>query len=152
MTATDLLPLLDGVRTRGPGKWSARCPSHPDRSPSLALAEGERGLLLKCWAGCHLEEITRSLGLSVKDLFFDHLVTDSSQRHEARRQRAEAQAAQQLARATEGRRLDALRRAEYLIGSAQGLSIDEWSDARLDTALNRLGNAYHLLATEDSDE
>jgi hypothetical protein len=149
MTAIDLLPLLDGVRMRGPGKWSARCPSHPDRSPSLTLAEGDRGLLLKCWAGCQLEEITRVLGLSVSDLFFDSLSTDSRQRQATMRRRAEAQAAQLAARSAEGRRLDALREGENLIRSAQGISIDGWSDAQLDAALDRLGDAYHLLATED---
>ena len=152
MTATELLPLLNGVRTRGPGKWSARCPSHQDRSPSLSIAEMHRGLLLRCWAGCQLEEITRALGLSVSDLFFDHQARDPRQRQEARRRRAEAHAAREVARVAEGRRLAVLREAESLIRSARGISIDGWSDQQLDMALDRLGDAYHLLAMEDWDE
>ena len=71
MTAAELLPLLEGVRSRGQGKWSAKCPAHADKSPSLTIAEGDRGLLLKCWAGCTIEEITSRLGVTVADLFFD---------------------------------------------------------------------------------
>ena len=95
MTATELLPLLDGVRTRDSGKWLSRCPAHQDKSPSLRIAEGERGLLLKCWAGCTLEEITGALHVSVKDLFFDTLGTDSDERRQAMEQRRQAKAKEQ---------------------------------------------------------
>lgn len=148
MTVAEILPRLELVHARGQGKWSARCPAHADKSPSLTIAEGEKGVLLKCWAGCSLEEITRTLGLTVKDLFFDVLSTDSHQRQEAMRQRIQAKAARQAEQKAEGRRLDALRQAEQLIQSARGISIDGWSDDRLNTELNRLGKAYALLESE----
>jgi hypothetical protein len=152
MTASELVSLLDGVRARGSGKWLARCPSHPDKSPSLTIAEGEKGLLLKCWAGCSLEEVTGSLGIKIPNLFFDALSTDPYQRREAMRQRTEAQAARQAAQEAEGRRLDTLRQAEELIHSARGISIEGWSDDKLNAELNRLGTAYALLESEDRHE
>ncbi|UNE55571.1 DUF7146 domain-containing protein [Bartonella machadoae] len=40
----------------------ARCPAHDDRSPSLALANGNDGrLLLYCYAGCSFREILQAL-------------------------------------------------------------------------------------------
>ncbi|HKQ34018.1 MAG TPA: hypothetical protein VJT11_01805 [Nitrospiraceae bacterium] len=149
MNADELLSRLEGVRPRGSGKWMARCPAHQDKNPSLALTEGDKGLLLRCWAGCSLEDITRTLGLTVKDLFFDALSTDPYQRREAMRQRAEAKAARQTAHDAEGRRLDTLRQAEHLIQSARGISIEAWSDDKLNAELNRLGDAYALLDSED---
>lgn len=75
MNATELLCRLDGVRSRGPGQYSALCPAHADKSPSLAIKEGERGILVKCWAGCTLDEITAAIGVRVRDLFFDKPTT-----------------------------------------------------------------------------
>ena len=148
MTATELLPLLDGVRPRGSSKWLSRCPAHQDKSPSLTIAEGDRGLLLKCWAGCTLEEITGSLKVSVKDLFFDTLETDSDQRRHAMEQRRQAKAREQAAYHAQGLRMDALREAEALIQAACCLSIEQWSDKQLNTVLERLGAAYQLLESE----
>jgi hypothetical protein len=149
MTAADLIDSLESVRARGPNKWSAKCPAHhPDRSPSLTIAEGDKGLLVKCWAGCSLEEIADSLGIKLSDLFFDALSTDPHQRREAMRQRAQAKAARQAAHEAEGRHLDALRQAEQLIQSASGISIEGWSNDKLHAELNRLGTAYALLDSE----
>ena len=51
MTATELLPRLEGVRKTGTG-WSSRCPGHNDRNASLSVAEGDDGrVLLKCQIG-----------------------------------------------------------------------------------------------------
>jgi hypothetical protein len=148
MTVAEILPRLESVHARGQGRWSARCPTHADTSPSLTIAEGEKGVLLKCWAGCSLEEITGTLGLTVKDLFFDALSTDPHQRRTAAQQRAQARAVRQAAHDADGRRIDALREADRLIQSARGISIEEWSDDKLNTELNRLGDAYALLDSE----
>ncbi len=49
--------------------WSAGCPAHDDRSPSLSVAEGDDGrALVKCHAGCKVEAICMAVGLSVVDL------------------------------------------------------------------------------------
>ena len=148
MTTTELLPLLDGVRPRGSRKWLSRCPAHsPDKSPSLTIAEGERALLLKCWAGCTLEEITGALKVSVKDLFFDTPAT-ADERRQAMEQRQQAKAKERAAYLANGLHIDALREAEALIQSACGISIEKWSNEQLNTALNRLAGAYQLLESE----
>ena len=150
MKTVDLLSMLDGVRNRGAGRWSARCPVHvPDKHPSLSIMEGDRGLLVKCWAGCTLEEITNKLGLPVSDLFFDAFDIDPRHRHENTQRRAEKRAAQAAAYEAEGRRLDLEREAEHLIRSAQWIDILSWSPERLDKALNRLADAYHILGVDN---
>jgi hypothetical protein len=148
MTVAEILPSLESVHARGAGRWSARCPAHADKSPSLTIAEGDKGLLVKCWAGCSLEEITGALGIKISDLFFDALSSDPHQRREAMQQRAQAKAAQQAAQEAEGRHLDTLRQAEQLIQSARGISIEGWSNDKLNEELNRLGTAYALLDRE----
>lgn len=71
MTTQALLDRLEAVRSRGPGKWSARCPAHIDKNPSLSVRDGERGVLVKCWSGCDLREIMAAVGLRIADLFYD---------------------------------------------------------------------------------
>ena len=52
------------------GDWyDARCPAHDDQRPSLSFKDGDRGLIVRCHAGCSLEQIVSHLGLSVRDLF-----------------------------------------------------------------------------------
>ena len=61
---------LSGVRQRQPGQWSARCPAHDDRGPSLSVREtSEKAVLLHCFAGCTVHDITAALGLNMADLF-----------------------------------------------------------------------------------
>jgi hypothetical protein len=63
VSIADVLGRLDGVRRTRRG-WSARCPSHRDRSPSLSIAEGIGGrLLLHCHAGCEYDAIAVALKL-----------------------------------------------------------------------------------------
>jgi hypothetical protein len=59
-----------GARRTGTGRWIARCPAHPDRSPSLSIAEGRDGkVLIRCFAGCMLSAILQSAGLTIDNLF-----------------------------------------------------------------------------------
>jgi hypothetical protein len=71
MSAADkVLPHLHRVKRTGPCKWLACCPAHEDATPSLSVKEGDDGrLLLKCWAGCSVDEVVGSLGLTLADLF-----------------------------------------------------------------------------------
>ena len=69
MTAKDFATLVNAQST-GPGKWMARCPAHPDRSPSLSIREGrEERCLIKCFAGCSTDAILAALKLTRRDLF-----------------------------------------------------------------------------------
>jgi len=64
------LSRLEKPRQRQPGQWSARCPAHPDKSPSLSVRETPDGaVLLHCFGGCETAEIVASLGLELSDLF-----------------------------------------------------------------------------------
>lgn len=152
MTAIELLQSLDAVRARGNGRWSARCPAHADRSPSLSISEGDKGILLRCWAGCTLEEITSKLGLRMTDLFFDAgLPGDSAARQKAQHERRQRKAAKRAAYTAMGQRMETLREAEYVVQSAKGISIAGWSNTKLDLALNTLADAYERLWEESHE-
>ena len=69
-TAADrLLPRLDRCRQTGPESWTARCPAHEDRSPSLSIKQADDRILIHCHAGCSASDITAAVGLSLADLF-----------------------------------------------------------------------------------
>lgn len=58
--------LVDLVGTLG-GTWSrnaalCRCPAHNDHSPSLSIRQGDRELLVHCYAGCESSDVLRELG------------------------------------------------------------------------------------------
>ncbi len=56
-------------RPSGSG-WSAKCPAHEDKNPSLSFRKGADGrVLVKCHAGCLVETVVARLGLSMGDLF-----------------------------------------------------------------------------------
>ena len=72
MQAADLLTRLDRVKksTSRRNSWLCRCPAHDDRGPSLSITETDDGrILLHCFAGCDVSEITAAIGLTVDDLF-----------------------------------------------------------------------------------
>ena len=148
MTVDEFLPRLDGVRQRGPGRYSSRCPAHQDKSPSLSLSEGERGILLKCWAGCSLTEICASLGIKQRDLFFDALDADPSRRREAAQYRERQRQNRERHREQQGTLIDALRAAGDFVQSRRGIEISAWSHDRLNDELNALADAYHLIESE----
>lgn len=62
-----------GLRPKRSGKgWSARCPAHEDRAPSLSVTEGGDGrAVLHCHARCSFDAVVRALGLEQTDLFAD---------------------------------------------------------------------------------
>ena len=68
MRVEDILERVSRVRrnTRG---WTARCPAHDDRGPSLSVAERQGKILLHCFAGCTAEDICTALGIHLRDLF-----------------------------------------------------------------------------------
>lgn len=147
MTIDGLVLHLDGVRRSGRG-WVARCPAHDDRSPSLSIREGERGILLKCWAGCTLAEICAALGIVPRQLFFDDngpVDRRAIRRHQARRQAAHAR------QRAKGKRTDALREAESVIRAATSVDISGWSGEQLDVALTLVCDARAVLEREDTN-
>jgi hypothetical protein len=138
MTTADLLSTLDGVRSRGSGKWSAKCPAHPDRLPSLSIAEGQKGLLLKCWAGCTIQEITSALGLRVSDLFTDALLPRNA-RPTIQEPRPDRRA---LAFRFELYALDLRMRAERVLQALSGLESANRTNDELDRLMRIVASAY----------
>ena len=69
----EALERVTGFAPRPNGKgWSARCPAHEDKNPSLSIAVGDDGrALLCCHAGCTTEAILEALGLTMRDLMPD---------------------------------------------------------------------------------
>ena len=69
-TVEAFLERLEGVKPGGPSQWTARCPAHEDRSPSLSVGTGGDGrVLLTCHAGCTPAAICDALGITMADLF-----------------------------------------------------------------------------------
>lgn len=65
-----VLPRLDGVKRTGQDRFVARCPSHPDRHPSLAIRQLDDGtLLVHCFAGCDVAAVLGAVELETSDLF-----------------------------------------------------------------------------------
>jgi len=147
MTTQTLLAQLDNVRPRGAGKWSARCPAHPDNSPSLSVRECDRRVLMHCFSGCTIEEICAALDLTLSDLFQDAPDSRTAYRQHAQRTHARHSKAQRDE--VDGFTLDALRGADYFTRSRQGLDISTWTHERLNDELDTLADAQALLWTEE---
>ena len=69
----NILEQLEKVKRVGDSQWLACCPSHDDRTPSLAIKDTDDKILLRCWAGCSTESIVPSLGMKMGDLFHTSL-------------------------------------------------------------------------------
>lgn len=71
MELHDLLGRLKVVKgPSGSGEYTAKCPGHDDRQASLCIRAGDKGIVLKCQAGCSCDNVCRALGIDVKDLFY----------------------------------------------------------------------------------
>lgn len=67
--AENLIQRLAKVRGRN-GSWTACCPAHNDKGPSLAVRELPDGrVLLHCFAGCETESVLVAIGMDMTDLF-----------------------------------------------------------------------------------
>ena len=65
-----VLARLEKARQRQPGQWSARCPAHDDKGPSLSLRETPEGaVLLHCFGGCSVADVVAALGMDMPALF-----------------------------------------------------------------------------------
>ena len=65
-----ILERLQGVRQSGDG-WTAICPAHEDRRPSLSINVRQGNILLHCHAGCAAEAICAAAGIEMRDLFIE---------------------------------------------------------------------------------
>lgn len=57
------------IRAKKFGKgYRARCPVHSNRPDTISIKQGERWVLVTCFAGCTVEELVKHWGLRVSDL------------------------------------------------------------------------------------
>jgi hypothetical protein len=71
MRLSEVLDRLTKVRGKN-GRYTASCPAHEDKSPSLALRELDDGrILLHCFGGCSTDAVLGAIGLDMTDLFPD---------------------------------------------------------------------------------
>jgi hypothetical protein len=72
MTLDNLILLLNKVKKTGASSYIACCPAHNDKSPSLTLKETSDGrILIHCFAGCSIGDITSALNIEISDLYSD---------------------------------------------------------------------------------
>lgn len=69
MNVESLLSALRKVRQSAPGEWTACCPAHEDKNPSLGVKDADGTIMLHCFAGCSVEQVCGALGVTVSDLF-----------------------------------------------------------------------------------
>lgn len=75
----ELLARLLKVRVRRNNTWTACCPAHGDKNPSLAIKLMDDGrVLLHCFSGCTPEEVVAALGFTLTDLFPDPVLKDGA--------------------------------------------------------------------------
>ena len=81
-----LLPQLARVRRTAPARWSASCPAHEDRSPSLSVRELDDGtVLIHDFGGCSVEDVVGAVGLTLTDLYPERDLTPGAGRKPERR-------------------------------------------------------------------
>lgn len=77
MSAQELIDRLHKVRKTGNMRWTACCPAHEDKSPSLSVCELDDGrVLIKCFAECPPDAILSAVGLTFDALFPERLPND----------------------------------------------------------------------------
>ena len=60
MTAETIAKALGGRKAGG--GWTARCPAHDDRTPSLSICDvDDTKVLVRCHAGCDQERVIAAL-------------------------------------------------------------------------------------------
>ena len=134
MTIDTLLNRLDKVKQTGPGKFVACCPAHDDRSPSLAISEGDNGTaVFHCFAGCESEDVLTAVGLTFGDLYSEKIGNAHS--HKPRRSPFDAR--QVLATLDHESLVVTLIGADFL----KRQSLDEPTWQRLASAVNRINSA-----------
>lgn len=80
MDLRDFLSRLKGVKAQNGGEYICKCPAHDDRTASLCVKDGDKGIVIKCQAGCSTDAVLASMGLKMSDLFRAPLPAEKSRR------------------------------------------------------------------------
>lgn len=138
MTLQALLDRLDGVRSRGTGRYTSKCPAHADKSPSLSIQERGTRILFHCFGGCEPKQIVAALGLELKDLFTD-TPTSRGQRPSPTSQKLDLAV---LAHHFEMAALDRRLRADAVLNAVATFNSAELSDSQRDRLMNAVALAF----------
>jgi len=77
-----VLDRLDKVRRRGEESWTACCPVHDDKNPSMTVSVKDRKLLMYCFAcGAKGDSVVESIGLRPGALFQDRQEFDDAEHY-----------------------------------------------------------------------
>ena len=130
----NILSRLDKVKSLGGGKYTALCPVHSEKTPSLSLRETDEGAVLIHCFGCGANgiDVVGATGLDASDLF----PIDMSHGH-ARRERVPFPAHQILACLDFESQIILIASRKILDGEA----ITEADYLRVQLANNRIYNA-----------
>lgn len=154
MRVDDFLAHVNDVNASGSGGgWIARCPAHDDGRPSLAVKEGSEAVLVKCWAGCSVDDVCRSLGLHVKNLFYDDGQPRDGQEVRQRRMERQQQATDAAAAlASDAASIDACKEADRVLARLSRYDPSSLSDEMLHAVIGRACDAQTVLMEEERGE
>ena len=81
----NLLNRLNKVKRTSNNQYIACCPAHEDKTPSLSITDkGDGKILINCYAGCGVEDVLDSIGMSFDDIMppkvIEHRVAPIKQR------------------------------------------------------------------------
>jgi hypothetical protein len=68
-----ILDRLQKVRRVGADSFTAICPAHDDKSPSLGIKDAGDRVLIHCFSGCDTADVMAAIGLRLSDLFSEKL-------------------------------------------------------------------------------
>jgi hypothetical protein len=128
----NILAQLTNVRQRQPGQYSAKCPAHADKGPSLSVREFPSGAVgVYCFAGCSVDAVVAALGLDMTDLFPPRQVTGNEPKRTPRL-------------LTSGQALELLDREAHLVAVAaanvlHGVVLTDVDLHRITQAAGRIG-------------
>jgi archaellum biogenesis ATPase FlaH len=72
MSFDEIIQHFPGRRVKIKDGFNVICPAHDDRNPSLSITNGGDKVLVKCHAGCATEDVLKTKGLLLKDLYRDN--------------------------------------------------------------------------------
>jgi len=76
MSIDTFLSRLTETKRTGKGRYLACCPAHSDKHPSLNVRELDDGrVLVKCFAGCSVQEVLDAVGLEFDALYPEKLIS-----------------------------------------------------------------------------
>ena len=79
MEMSELARHFEGVRMNGQG-FRARCPVHGSRGGTLSVKRGDRGWIVKCFAGCSFADIAEAVDLPQSAFMFGDVPSSASTR------------------------------------------------------------------------